>query len=145
MPTWVTEGFNEYARRMPPECQLVLVELPPAQRSKTTDLKKAIHDEGQRMLKAIPKNAGIIALDVTGKMHSTETLSTGMQEWLSCGHDIALLIGGADGLSKECLDAATSKWSLSKLTFPHPLVRVIVAEQLYRAWSLLQNHPYHRA
>ena len=145
MPAWVTEGYNEYARRMPRECQLNLIELPPAQRSKTTDLKKALSDEGQRLLKAVPKNADIIVLDVKGRQHSTETLSESLQDWLASGRDIALLIGGADGLSQDCINAATGKWSLSQLTFPHPLVRVVLAEQLYRAWSLLNNHPYHRA
>ena len=145
MPDWVNKGFNEYAKRMPTECQLNLIELPPAQRSKTTDLKRAIQDEGQRMLKAVPKNSQIVALDVTGKAHSTESLATQLENWLSSGTDIALLIGGADGLAAECLAAASSKWSLSKLTFPHPLVRVILSEQLYRAWSLMRNHPYHRA
>lgn len=145
MPNWVTDGFNEYAKRMPAECQVNLIELPPAQRSKNTDLKRAIQEEGQRMLKVIPKNAVIVALDVKGKPHSTESLATAMDSWLSSGSDIALLVGGADGLSSACLSLASSKWSLSNLTFPHPLVRVILAEQLYRAWSLLRNHPYHRA
>lgn len=145
MPGWVSEAYNEYAKRMPSECQLNLIELPPAQRSKTTDLKRAIADEGTRMLKAVPKGADMIALDVTGRAHSTESLATELENWLSSGNDIALLIGGADGLSRECLDKARSKWSLSKLTFPHPLVRVILSEQLYRAWSLMRNHPYHRA
>ena len=145
MPRWVNEGFSEYAKRMPAECQINLIELPPAQRSKTTDLKRAIQDEGQRMLKAVPKNTVIIALDVVGKTHSTESLSSELENWLSSGEDVALLIGGADGLSEDCLSASRSKWSLSKLTFPHPLVRVILAEQLYRAWSLMRNHPYHRA
>jgi 23S rRNA (pseudouridine1915-N3)-methyltransferase len=145
MPGWVSDGYAEYARRMPRECQLNLLELPPAQRSKTTDLKKALIDEGQRLLKAVPKNADVVVLDVKGKQHSTESLADELKEWLNSGRDIALLIGGADGLSAECIAAAKSKWSLSKLTFPHPLVRVILSEQLYRAWSLLNNHPYHRA
>lgn len=145
MPAWVNQGFDEYAKRMPPELQLKLTELPPAQRSKTTDLKRAIKDEGERMLKAVPKNSDIIALDVTGRQHSTETLSAELSEWLRAGRDVSLLIGGADGLHSECLNRASSKWSLSKLTFPHPLVRVLLSEQLYRAWSLLNNHPYHRA
>jgi len=145
MPAWVTGGMNEYIKRMPRECQVKLVELAAAQRSKTTDLKRAIQDEGERLLKAVPKNCDIIALDVKGKEYSTASLSTQMSNWLTEGRDIALLIGGADGLSPECLSSAKSKWSLSKLTYPHPLVRVILAEQLYRAWSLLNNHPYHRA
>jgi 23S rRNA (pseudouridine1915-N3)-methyltransferase len=145
MPGWVSQGFAEYAKRMPAECQLKLVELAPAQRSKSTDLKRAIKEEGERLLKAVPKNTNILVLDVKGKAHSTESLASEMENWLATGKDIALLIGGADGLSQECLAAANSKWSLSQLTFPHPLVRVILAEQLYRAWSLMRNHPYHRA
>lgn len=145
MPAWVNEGIHEYTKRMPRECQVRLVELAAAQRAKTTDLKRAIQEEGERLLKAVPKNCDIIALDVKGKEHSTESLSTAMSHWLAEGRDIALLVGGADGLSTECLNSANSKWSLSKLTYPHPLVRVILAEQLYRAWSLLNNHPYHRA
>ena len=145
MPDWVSDGYREYARRMPRECQLQLIELPPAQRSKTTNLERAIEEEGQRIIKAIPNNCDIIALDVNGKNHSTESLAKLMETWLHSGRDIALLIGGADGLSNSCLSQANSKWSLSKLTFPHPLVRVIVAEQIYRAWSLMNNHPYHRA
>jgi len=145
MPDWVNAGYNEYARRMTAECQLNLIELAPAQRSKTTDLKRAIEDEGRRLLKAVPKNAHIIALDVNGRNYTTESLADELQNWLANATDIALLIGGADGLSRECLDSAKSKWSLSKLTFPHPLVRVILAEQLYRAWTISKNHPYHRA
>jgi len=145
MPEWVNAGYNEYAKRMPPECQLKLIELAPAQRSKTTDLKRAMEDEGKRMLKAIPKNARIVALDVKGKQHSTESLSQQLENWLGGGQDIALLVGGADGLASQCLAAAQSKWSLSNLTYPHPLVRIILSEQLYRAWSLMNNHPYHRA
>jgi len=145
MPSWINDGFQEYAKRMPSECQISLIELPAAQRTKNTDLKRAIADEGKRMLKAIPKNATVVALDVVGRQHSTETLSEELSQWLSSGQDIALLIGGADGLSADCLSKANSKWSLSKLTFPHPLVRVILSEQIYRAWSLLKKHPYHRA
>lgn len=145
MPAWVNDGYSEYAKRMPRECQLQLIELPPAIRSKNQPVQRAIEDEGQRILKAIPKNSYVVALDVKGKQHSTESLSTTLDNWLNIGSDITLIIGGADGLSDECLKKSDSKWSLSNLTFPHPLVRVVLAEQLYRAWSLLNNHPYHRA
>ena len=145
MPAWVNDGYSEYAKRMPRECQLQLIELPPAIRSKNQPVQRAIEDEGQRILKAIPKNSYVVALDVKGKQHSTESLSTTLDNWLNIGSDITLIIGGADGLSDECLKKSDSKWSLSDLTFPHPLVRVVLAEQLYRAWSLLNNHPYHRA
>ncbi|MEJ2213244.1 MAG: 23S rRNA (pseudouridine(1915)-N(3))-methyltransferase RlmH, partial [Gammaproteobacteria bacterium] len=108
MPDWVSAGYREYARRMPRECQLQLIELPPAQRSKTTNIERAIEEEGQRIIKAIPNNCDIIALDVNGKNHSTESLANLMETWLHSGRDIALLIGGADGLSKRCLSHANS-------------------------------------
>ncbi len=145
MPGWVNDGYNEYAKRMPAECRLNLIEISPAQRSKSTDMKRAIMDEGQRMLKAVPKGSHIIALEVNGRSYTTESLAGELEQWMTFGNDVALLVGGADGLAEECLSIAKSKWSLSKLTFPHPLVRVLLAEQLYRAWSLMRNHPYHRA
>jgi 23S rRNA (pseudouridine1915-N3)-methyltransferase len=97
------------------------------------------------MLKAIPKGCRIVALDVGGKAWSTEQLSDQLGQWMGAGPDIALLVGGPEGLAEACLQQADGRWSLSPLTLPHPLVRVVVAEQLYRAWSLLRNHPYHRA
>ena len=97
------------------------------------------------MLNALPKNARIIALDAQGAIWSTEKLAKQMEDWMMSGQDIALLIGGPDGLTPEILHQANEHWSLSNLTFPHPLVRVIVAEQLYRAWTITENHPYHRA
>lgn len=144
MPAWVQQGCNEYLKRMPRECRVRLHELPAVQRGKSTDLARAMADEGQRLLKAVPGNSRIIALHVEGRQHSTDSLARQLENWLGDGRDVALLIGGADGLSADCLSAAESEWSLSTLTFPHPLVRVIVSEQLYRAWSLLNHHPYHR-
>ncbi|MEJ1464018.1 MAG: 23S rRNA (pseudouridine(1915)-N(3))-methyltransferase RlmH, partial [Candidatus Sedimenticola sp. (ex Thyasira tokunagai)] len=99
----------------------------------------------ERMLKAIPRNCRVMALDVKGKAWSTEQLSSQLGGWMGEGQDLALLVGGPEGLAAECLQRADNRWSLSPLTMPHPLVRVVVAEQLYRAWSLLRNHPYHRA
>ncbi len=145
MPSWIQEGFAEYARRMPSECAVMLNEVPAPARTKTTASERAIREEGARMLAAIPKRAIVIALDVLGKQQTTEELAGRLQGWMGSGRDVAILIGGADGLSPDCLDQADGRWSLSKLTFPHPLVRVILAEQLYRAWSFQANHPYHRA
>ncbi|MBK1693525.1 23S rRNA (pseudouridine(1915)-N(3))-methyltransferase RlmH [Chromatium weissei] len=144
MPDWVAAGYAEYAKRLPSECALKLVEIEPLRRTKTTVAAQACEDEGRRILKAIPKGAGVVALDVTGQCWSTEMLALQLKNWLAAGQDCALLIGGADGLAANCLARAGQRWSLSALTFPHPLVRVIVAEQLYRAWTLLQGHPYHR-
>jgi 23S rRNA (pseudouridine1915-N3)-methyltransferase len=144
MPGWIEAGYAEYAKRLPPECRLSLVEIEPHHRGKSTAAAQSREDEGRRILKAIPKGGVAIALDVGGQEWSTEELARQLVEWLADGRDRALLVGGPDGLAPECLALARQRWSLSALTFPHPLVRVIVAEQIYRAWSLIQGHPYHR-
>lgn len=145
MPTWVTQAYNEYAQRMPPGCSLQLHELAAEKRTKNSPIAAICEKESLRLLQAVPDGARIVALDVTGKEWSTEQLAERLESWLMQGSDIALLVGGPDGLTRELVNKATERWSLSKLTFPHPLVRVIVAEQLYRAWTITQNHPYHRA
>ncbi|MES9830022.1 MAG: 23S rRNA (pseudouridine(1915)-N(3))-methyltransferase RlmH [Candidatus Thiodiazotropha sp.] len=145
MPRWVAEGYEEYARRLPAECTLQLIEIAPGHRGKNADIARAMRDEGERMLKSIPRGCRVLALDVTGSAWSTERLSGKLEQWMSGGRDIALLVGGPEGLAPECLQRADGRWSLSPLTLPHPLVRVVVSEQLYRAWSMIRNHPYHRA
>lgn len=145
MPGWVEAGFAEYAKRLPAECTLRLTEIEPGHRGKSASPDVARREEGERLLAAVPKGARVLALDVTGRAFSTEELTTEFSGWLADGRDLALLVGGPDGLSADCLARAEGRWSLSRLTFPHPLVRVILAEQLYRAWSLLRGHPYHRA
>ena len=144
MPSWVTEGYREYAQRLPPECALHLQEIAPGKRGKGADLERIRAEEGARMLAALPRSVHVVALDVTGTAWSTEALSRQLTQWLQGGRDLALLVGGPEGLAEECRARADQSWSLSPLTLPHPLVRVVVAEQLYRAWSLLQGHPYHR-
>jgi 23S rRNA (pseudouridine1915-N3)-methyltransferase len=145
MPAWVNEGYQEYARRMPRECCLSLCEIPLGQRSKSQPVERAVQEEGQRMLAALGERQRVIALDVAGRSWSTAQLAARLEEWLQDGRDLSLLVGGPDGLSAECLQRAELRWSLSELTLPHPLVRVLLAEQLYRAWSLGNGHPYHRA
>ena len=145
MPRWVSDGYREYADRLRGELQLELTEIPPGKRKRSSDIARLIDQEGERLLAAVPARANIIALDVTGKPWSTEKLASEMEGWFASGDDMALLVGGPDGLSRACLERANARWSLSAMTFPHPLVRVIVAEQLYRALSILRNHPYHRA
>jgi 23S rRNA (pseudouridine1915-N3)-methyltransferase len=144
MPDWVETGYREYVKRLPPECALRLVEVEPMRRGKTAGPAQARADEAERILKVIPKGVGVTALDGQGEPWSTEHLARQIEIWLSEGRDRALLVGGPDGLADVCLARADQRWSLSKLTFPHPLVRVILAEQVYRAWSLLKGHPYHR-
>lgn len=144
MPGWINLGYEEFARRLPTECRLQLVEVAPGKRGKNADIERILRDEGERMLKAVPSNTHVIALDVRGQQWNTENLSVQLEDWMSGGRDIALLVGGPEGLAPACVQKASTKWSLSALTLPHPLVRVVVAEQLYRAWSILRNHPYHR-
>ncbi|MEN8109076.1 MAG: 23S rRNA (pseudouridine(1915)-N(3))-methyltransferase RlmH, partial [Pseudomonadota bacterium] len=145
MPAWVTAGYEDYARRLPHECSLRLVEIPLSKRSKTTPAEKNRAEEGKAMLAAMPSQATVIALDVRGKSWDTQTLAGKLTGWLQDGRDLALLVGGPDGLADDCLARADMRWSLSALTLPHALVRVVLAEQLYRAWSVTQGHPYHRA
>lgn len=145
MPDWIDIGFREYAKRLPPECCLNLVEIRPGQRSKGASVDAARRIEGERMLAAVPKGSQVIALDVQGRSWSTEQLAKQLAGWIADGRGLALLVGGPEGLARPCVERADGLWSLSKLTFPHPLVRVILAEQLYRAWSILGGHPYHRA
>lgn len=145
MPDWVTQGYNEYAHRLPAKCSLHLKEIPAEKRSKNSNIKAVMQKEADKLTAAIPNNCRVVALDVKGQAWSTEKLATRLQNWMMGGQDIALLVGGPDGLTDELLALAQEKWSLSKLTFPHPLVRVILAEQLYRAFTITENHPYHRA
>jgi len=145
MPAWLTDGYHEYAKRMPRECSLHLHEINPARRGKTANAQQWMQEEGERILAAIPNNHHVIALDVQGKSWSTEQLSQQLANWQADGRDVSLIVGGPDGLSAACLQRADQRWSLSALTLPHPLVRVVMSEQLYRAWTILQNHPYHRA
>lgn len=144
MPAWVYTGTEEYLQRMPPQCQLLVREITAEKRTKNSDLQRIRQLEGEKLLAGIPDGSLVITLDVKGKPWSTEQLATQLDQWMMSGRDVSLLIGGPEGLSPACLQRAELSWSLSPLTFPHPLVRIVVAEQLFRAWSILTNHPYHR-
>lgn len=143
-PDWVSEGFEDYARRLPRELTLRLAEIPVASR-RELPVERARRQEGARMLADISGRDWVVALDVAGAAPDTERLAERLRQWQQNGRDIVFLIGGPDGLDAECLSRADERLSLSALTFPHGLVRVMLAEQLYRAWSLLNGHPYHRA
>ena len=143
MPGWVDDGFNEYAGRMPRECRLELREVALGRRSRGADTARAVSTEGERLL-AASEGCLRVCLDVRGAAVDTAGLSRRLAGWLQDGQDVALLVGGPDGLAPECLGAARWRWSLSPLTLPHGLVRVLVAEQFYRAWTVLSGHPYHR-
>ncbi|MCC6207851.1 MAG: 23S rRNA (pseudouridine(1915)-N(3))-methyltransferase RlmH [Gammaproteobacteria bacterium] len=145
VPGWVEEGYQEFARRLPPECRLQLTEIAAARRVKGADIDRLRAEEGERLLAALPRGACVVALDVRGAAWSTEQLAARLAEWLQGGRDVALMAGGPDGLAPECLRRADVSWSLSPLTLPHALVRIVVAEQIYRAWTVYKGHPYHRA
>lgn len=144
MPAWVVEGTNEYLRRFPSEFSVNFTEVAPQKRGKTVNLAKVKEAEGDKCIAAIARGNKVIALEVHGKRWDTPTLAEQINDWKMDGRNISLLIGGPEGLSDKCRDIANQHWSLSPLTLPHPLVRVIVTEALYRAWSVTQNHPYHR-
>jgi 23S rRNA (pseudouridine1915-N3)-methyltransferase len=145
MPAWVESGFADYAQRLPRELKLLLTEIPLAQRGKNADLARAKQQEGERLLARVPRGARLIALDERGESWTSAELARQLQSWMESGQAAALLVGGPDGHADEVLQRARQRWSLSRLTLPHALVRVLVAEQIYRAWSLLAHHPYHRA
>ena len=144
MPAWVTQAVEEYSRRLPRELKLQWREIPLERRGPGSTAEQLREREGERMLKAIPAGDSVIALDVQGKRISTARLARQLESWQMSGSNYSLLVGGPDGLSPQCLARAGATWSLSDLTLPHPLVRVLLAEQLYRAWTITVNHPYHR-
>ena len=144
MPAWVAAGFNDYAARMPAQCSLQLHEIPAAKRTAGADLQRVAADEGARLVARIPARAYPIALERNGRVVSTDDLAARLRGFLQNEPAVAFLIGGPEGLSKDAVAASRECWSLSALTLPHPLVRVLLAEQLYRAWSLINNLPYHR-
>jgi 23S rRNA (pseudouridine1915-N3)-methyltransferase len=144
MPNWVEQGYQEYAKRLPREISLELIEIPLAHRGKNPDIKRLMDKEGEQMLATVKPQEHNVALEVTGKAMTTEQLAKRLAFWQASGKDINLFVGGPDGLSPACQQSANEAWSLSPLTLPHPLVRVILAETLYRAWSVNAGHPYHR-
>ncbi|PIJ48798.1 23S rRNA (pseudouridine(1915)-N(3))-methyltransferase RlmH [Erwinia sp. OLTSP20] len=144
MPDWVQNGFMEYLRRFPKDMPLELLEVPAGKRGKNADIKRILEKEGEQMLAAAGKGNRIISLDIPGQPWDTAQLAVQLERWKQDGRDVSLLIGGPEGLAPTCKEAAEQSWSLSALTLPHPLVRVLVAESLYRAWSITANHPYHR-
>ena len=144
MPAWVQQGVDEYDRRLPRELGVRWLEVPLARRGKDATGAQLSKAEGTQLLKAIPRGDRVVALDVEGTRLSTPRLAECLRSWQMSGDDYSLLIGGPDGLSEDCLARAEQRWSLSDLTLPHQLVRVLLAEQLYRAWTITVNHPYHR-
>ncbi|WP_439107595.1 23S rRNA (pseudouridine(1915)-N(3))-methyltransferase RlmH [Congregibacter sp.] len=144
MPRWVDTAVAEYEKRLPRELKLHWREVPLAARSTNSNAEQLKEREGAAMLKGVSSSDHCVALDGRGKPWTTEELAKQMEQWMMQGQDLSLLIGGPDGLSDACLAASKQRWSLGPLTLPHPLVRVVLAEQLYRAWTITIGHPYHR-
>lgn len=144
MPAWIETGFAEYAKRMPPECRVLLKEIKPVDRSGSRTADTVMQQERTRIEAVIPKGSMIVALDERGKDVTTFQLSQFLTQWQQNGRDVTFVIGGADGLDAEFKGHADMLLRISSLTLPHGMVRVLLAEQLYRAWSITQNHPYHR-
>lgn len=144
MPSWVVAGTQEYLKRFSNEFAVSFTEISPIKRAKNAKLDNIKELEGEKCISAIPKGNKVIALEVLGKAWSTTDLAKQIDGWKMQGQNVSLLIGGPEGLSAACKQLADVWWSLSPLTLPHPMVRVIVTEALYRAWSVTQNHPYHR-
>lgn len=145
MPAWIEAGYAEYAKRMPSDCRLQLKELKPVDRSGSRTAETVMAMEKSRIEEALPKNIRLVVLDERGKDLTTLQLSQYLNQWRQEGGDVAFVIGGADGLDAEFKKKADLSIRLSSMTLPHGMVRVLLAEQLYRAWSITQNHPYHRA
>jgi 23S rRNA (pseudouridine1915-N3)-methyltransferase len=143
-PAWVIEGYNEYARRMPPEVRLDLIEVKPEPREGGKTAEQMMAAEAKRILAAIPKGAMLVALDERGRDIDTKGLAKLLEGWLGGGADVALVVGGPDGLAPEIKSKASALLRMSSLTLPHAMVRVLLAEALYRAWSVVKGHPYHR-
>lgn len=147
-PGWVKEGYDDYAKRMPTGMKLTLEEVPVPGRHPTRhggDVDRRKEAEAEKLLGRLGRHDHVVALDERGQQLSTSQLAQRVDHWRQQGNNVALLIGGADGLAQRCIARSNETWSLSRLTFPHAMVRVIVAEQLYRAHTLLSGHPYHRA
>ena len=145
MPNWVEIAVDDFIKRFPPELKINLIQIPLIKRGKNPDIKRIMRDEGLKIIATIPVRNSQVALDVKGKKVTTESLSLLLKQWVEQGQDVTIIIGGPDGLSDDVLSGASLKLSLSDLTFPHTLVKVMLVEQLYRAWSILKNYPYHRA
>lgn len=145
MPAWVQQAWDEYARRFPRGLTLELKEIPLPRRGRNAPIDALRLAEGEALLAAVPAGFRVVALDERGKQWSTPELAGQLESWMQGEQGVCFLVGGPDGLPEQCRVRAKDLWSLSRLTLPHPMVRAILAEQLYRAWTVTQNHPYHRA
>ena len=143
VPKWVNAGYEEFAKRMPRECRLELLEINPGDRS-GGDVERARLAEAERILAKLSERDQVIALDELGRQATSQGWAESFESWLHSGRDVAFIIGGPDGLDPRVLSRADATWALGAMTLPHALVRVVLAEQIYRAWTIVSGHPYHR-
>lgn len=144
MPAWVYQAVSEYTKRLPKDFSLEFVEIAAGHRGKNASVEKAMEQEAKALAAAIQPQDLVVSLEVKGKALSTEQLAVKAEDWRQSGRKVVILIGGPDGLLPELSNKSELKWSLSNLTLPHPMVRIVLAEQIYRAWTILMNHPYHK-
>ena len=143
-PSWLRDGVDEYRRRMPRECSISVREIPLPKRTKSTPSAQCIKVEAEKIRGALVPDSRTVAMDVKGKGWSTEELSQHLMRWMTDYQSVRVVVGGPDGLEKDIVECADDVWSLSRLTFPHAFVPVLITEQLYRAWTMINRHPYHR-
>jgi len=144
MPAWIDSAFNEYSKRFPKNINFNLIEIMPAKRSKNTNAEKLRKIEEEKINEVLADNSFVIALDEKGELKNSRELSMELQTWIDNNQHVSIIIGGPDGLSSSIKNKVNKIWSLSKMTLPHSLVRIIIIEQIYRAWSIINHHPYHR-
>ena len=144
MPAWVDQGCTEYLKRFPRDFKVALQGVPSAARGRARVERKTVRQEGEALLQRLAPGERVVSLDLRGRCWSTEELAARVADWRMDGRNVSLLVGGPDGLDPACIERSDEQWSLSRLTLPHPLVRILLLEQLYRAWSILNGHPYHR-
>ncbi|KTD82324.1 rRNA large subunit methyltransferase [Legionella waltersii] len=144
MPDWVNQGTHDYTKRLSDGIQVKLVEIPLIKRNKASDLNRILEKEALIIVENIPNNCHLIALDVYGKEFNSEEMATRITQLQNVSSHFCFIIGGPEGLSPDVLNRCHERWSLSKLTLPHPLARIVLVEALYRAWSIINNHPYHK-
>lgn len=144
MPSWVYEGCKEYSKRFVDGISINMIEIPLLTRSKSSDIQRIVEKEASLIAQAIPQGSRVIALTIDGKSFTSEALAEHLEKIQHHHSHLCLIIGGPEGLSQDTLNRAEECWSLSKLTLPHPLVRIVLLETLYRAWSIINNHPYHK-
>lgn len=143
-PEWINQGVTEYTKRLSGDVKINLVEVPTVKRGKTDSIDMVLRKEARKIMAAIPRGLPYVALDEHGKLLSTVNIAEKLDRWINEGMSPCLVIGGADGLHESIKSGALELWSLSKLTLPHGMARLLLAEQIYRAWTILKNHPYHR-